>query len=66
MIQLGGTGDSAQLTVKPPQVVLHAAQKDHVLPLVGLGQDLVRDAERLLIVPLLHWARQRNARQYSS
>ena len=52
VIQLGGTGDSAQLTVKPPQVILHAAQKEHVLPLVRLCQDLVRDAERLLIVPL--------------
>ena len=51
VIQLGGTGGSAQLTVKPPQVVLHAAQKEHVLPLLRLGQDLVRDAERLLIVP---------------
>ena len=38
--------------MKPPQVVLHTAQKEHVLPLVRLGQDLVRDAERLLIVPL--------------
>src|SRR5215475_12036773 len=50
VIPLDGTGDSAQLTVKPPQVVLHAAQKEHVVPLVRLGQDLMRDAECLRIV----------------
>src|SRR6266702_1938815 len=52
VIQLGSTGHRAQLTGEPPQVILHTAQKEHIVPLVCLGHDVVRDAERLGIVSL--------------
>src|SRR5262245_11971954 len=52
VIELGSTGHRAQLTGEPPQVILHTAQKEHIVPLVCLGHDVVRDAERLGIVAL--------------
>src|SRR5262249_13900812 len=52
MVQLGSTGDRTQLTGEPPQVILHAAQKGPIVPLVCLGRDLGHDAERLGIVAL--------------
>src|SRR6266567_4512010 len=52
MIQLDSTGHCPQLAGEPPQVILHAAQKGPIVPLVCLGHDVVRDAERLGIVAL--------------
>src|SRR4029434_10572650 len=46
------TGHRPQLTGEPPQVILHAAQQEHIVLLVCLGQHLVRDAECLGIVAL--------------
>src|SRR4029450_12001756 len=52
VIQLGSTGHRPQLTAEPPQVILHAAQQEHIVLLLCLGHDVVRDAECLAIVPL--------------
>jgi hypothetical protein len=52
VIALGSTGHRTQLTEEPPQGILHATQKEHIVPLVCLGHDFVRDAERLGIVAL--------------